>query len=111
MLPLVGSPWGSLPRLTAAPASCFARAPTALPLVSLTVMQVFEQAGLRPGEDRTGQALLVQAAAGGAGSFAVQYARRVLGFERVLGTSSARPRPSTTRARRSTRRCGRRAAS
>ena len=98
MLPLVGSPWGSLARLTAAPASCFARAPTsvpledaaALPLVSLTVMQVFEQAGLRPGEDRTGQALLVQAAAGGVGSFAVQYARRVLGFERVLGTCSAR---------------------
>ena len=93
MLPLVGSPWGSLARLTAAPASCFARAPTsvpledaaALPLVSLTVMQVFEQAGLRPGEDRTGQALLVQAAAGGVGSFAVQYARRVLGFEHVLG--------------------------
>ena len=98
MLPLVGSPWGSLSRLTAAPASCFARAPTsipledaaALPLVSLTVMQVFEQAGLRPGEDRTGQALLVQAAAGGVGSFAVQYARGVLGFERVLGTCSAR---------------------
>ena len=100
MLPLVGSPWGSLARLTAAPARCFARAPTsvpledaaALPLVSLTVLQVFEQAGLRPGgkEERAEQALLVQAASGGVGSFAVQYARRVLGFGRVLGTCSAR---------------------
>lgn len=102
MLPLVGSPWGSLARLTAAPARCFARAPAsvpledaaALPLVALTVLQVFDQAGLRPGdpnqERRAEQALLVQAASGGVGSFAVQYARRALGFGRVLGTCSGR---------------------
>ena len=48
MLPLVGSPWGSLSEVTAAEARCFAKAPTsipledaaALPLVGLTVMQV-----------------------------------------------------------------------
>ena len=48
MLPLVGNPWGSLAEVAVADASCFARAPTsvpladaaALPLVGLTVMQV-----------------------------------------------------------------------
>ena len=97
MLPLVGSPWGALSEFTVAEAKCFAKAPrtipleqaAALPLVSLTVMQVFEQAGLLPGEDRKGQTILIQAAAGGVGSFAVQYARNVLGFGNVLGTCSA----------------------
>jgi NADPH:quinone reductase-like Zn-dependent oxidoreductase len=97
MLPLVGSPWGALSEFTVAEATCFAKAPrtipleqaAALPLVSLTVMQVFEQAGLLPGEDRKEKTILIQAAAGGVGSFAVQYARNVLGFGHVLGTCSA----------------------
>ena len=97
MLPLVGSPWGALSEFTVAEAKCFAKAPrtipleqaAALPLVSLTVMQVFEQAGLLPGEDRKEKTILIQAAAGGVGSFAVQYARNVLGFGHVLGTCSA----------------------
>jgi alcohol dehydrogenase len=97
MLPLVGSPWGALSEFTVAEAKCFAKAPrtipleqaAALPLVSLTVMQVFEQAGLLPGEDRKEKTILIQAAAGGVGSFAVQYARNVLGFGHVFGTCSA----------------------
>ena len=105
MLPLVGSPWGALAEVTAADARCFAKAPTsislaeaaALPLVALTVMQVFRQASLVPIESEGGephprlrQRMLVHAAAGGVGSFAVQYARHVLGFGEVVGTCSAR---------------------
>ena len=104
MLPLVGSPWGALAELTVAHASCFAHAPksipledaSALPLVGLTVMQVFEQAGLfavdgaRADGTRTEQSVLIHAAAGGVGSIAVQYARNILGFGRVVGQAPAR---------------------
>lgn len=102
MLPLVGSPWGSLAELTVGDARCFARAPesipleeaAALPLVALTVMQVFDQAELVAAgartPDRKNQRILVHAAAGGVGSFAVQYARNVLGFGHVVGTCSSK---------------------
>ena len=100
MLPIVGSPWGGLAEYAVADASVFAHAPTsiplvdaaALPLVSLTVMQVFDAAGLVPPSDVNTEAprrALVQAASGGVGTFAVQYLRRVLKFEEVLGTTSA----------------------
>ena len=102
MMPLLGSKWGALAQETAADARCFAKAPTSipledaasLPLVGLTVMQVFEQAGLdstapSSHDGNVEKRVLVHAAAGGVGSFAVQYARNVLGYGTVLGTCSA----------------------
>ena len=105
MLPIVGSPWGGLAEYAAADASVFAHAPTsiplvdaaALPLVGLTVMQVFDAAGLAPPpppdsteapSTATSRRALVQAASGGVGTFAIQYLRHVLQFEQVLGTTS-----------------------
>ena len=97
MLPIVGSGWGSLAEFVAADASCFAKAPSsiplvdaaALPLVGLTVMQVCHQAGLVYQEEpRSHGVALVQAASGGVGTFAVQYLRNVLKFGQVLGTAS-----------------------
>jgi len=100
MMPIVGSRWGGLAEFVVAEASCFAKAPTsiplveaaALPLVGLTVMQVCEQAGLKNGEQK-GRAALVQAASGGVGTFAVQYLKNVLEFDKVLGTTSAANAP------------------
>lgn len=113
MLPIIGNPWGSLAEYVVADASIFAKAPTsiplvdaaALPLVGLTVMQVFDAAGYvapppvmvrsQPSSSSSAdsaapsKSALVQAASGGVGSFAVQYLRHVLGFEHVLGTTSA----------------------
>lgn len=100
MLPILASPWGSLAEVTAADARCFAKAPTsipleeaaALPLVGLTVLQVMKQAGIESDwrnsrKARQDKKMLVHAAAGGVGSFAVQYAK-ALGFE-VIATCSA----------------------
>lgn len=56
----------------------------ALPIGVLTAWQALEKAGLRPG-----QSVLVQGAAGGVGSQAVQLAR-ALGAGRVVGTASGR---------------------
>ena len=106
MLPIVGNPWGGLAELVAADASVFAKAPSsiplveaaALPLVGLTVMQTLASAGLEAppavmlaaadSQPPVQQRALVQAAAGGVGSFAVQYLRNVLRFSEVLATAS-----------------------
>lgn len=103
MLPIIGNRWGSLAEYVVGDARAFAHAPktvpladaAALPLVGLTVLQVLDMAvgaalGARPppprGEPRR---ILVQAASGGVGSFAVQYARNVLRFDEVHATASA----------------------
>lgn len=99
MLPIVGQTWGGLGEYVAADARVFAHAPktvplveaAALPLVGLTVLQVLDAAvGAHPPPAAAKQTrMLVHAAAGGVGSFAVQYARHVLRFEEVVGTASA----------------------
>lgn len=82
---------GSHAEYVTAPARAFARKPTgvdhiragALPLVSLTAWQALvEQAGLR-----TGQRVLIHAAAGGVGHAAVQIAKARGAY--VIGTASA----------------------
>ncbi|MBD8080762.1 NADP-dependent oxidoreductase [Cellulosimicrobium arenosum] len=80
---------GTFAELVAAPVRTLARKPSAwsfeeaaaVPLAGLTAYQTIRRAGLEPG-----QTVLVHAAAGGVGSFAVQLAR-TLGA-RVIGTAS-----------------------
>lgn len=68
--------------LAAAPRSVDAAAAASLPLVALTVLQLFEQAGIGDG-----WSVLVQGAAGGVGSVAVQVAKAR--GATVAGTASA----------------------
>jgi len=94
MLPILGQAWGALSEYAAADSRIWALAPSgaqlpevaALPLVGLTVLQVMDPAIAELGETK-GKRILVQAAAGGVGSFAVQYAKNVLGMH-VTGTCS-----------------------
>lgn len=94
MLPILGQAWGALSEYAAGDARIWALAPSkaqlsevaALPLVGLTVLQVMDPAVAELGETK-GKRILVQAAAGGVGSFAVQYAKNVLGMH-VTGTCS-----------------------
>eukprot|EP00040_Diaphanoeca_grandis_P033690 m.206768 g.206768 ORF g.206768 m.206768 type:complete len:394 (-) comp32967_c1_seq1:2180-3361(-) len=99
MLPIVGTSWGSLAEFVTADAAVFGKAPTtislvdaaALPLVGLTVLQVLDQAGIYETNSpaAAGKTALVQAGAGGVGSFAIQYVSKVLGFSKVYATCSA----------------------
>jgi NADPH:quinone reductase-like Zn-dependent oxidoreductase len=83
--------WGTYAELVPAPLRCVAPKPAsvgwpeaaALPLAGLTAWQALTR-GLNLEE---GDVVLVHAAAGGVGSFAVQLAR-VLGAARVIGTAS-----------------------
>ncbi|GAA1872797.1 NADP-dependent oxidoreductase [Myceligenerans crystallogenes] len=82
---------GTLAEYVAAPVRTLARKPAsmtfeeaaAVPLAGLTAYQSIERAGVG-----TGDTVLVHAAAGGVGSFAVQIARRL--GARVIGTASER---------------------
>ena len=99
MLPIIGNRWGGLAEYAVGDANLFAHAPTsiplaeaaALPLVGLTVLQVLDLAvgPHAPPPTARQEKILIQAASGGVGSFAVQYARNVLRFKEVHGTSSA----------------------
>ena len=99
MLPIIGNRWGGLAEYAVGDADLFAHAPrsiplaeaAALPLVGLTVLQVLDEAvgPHAPPPSARKEKILIQAAAGGVGSFAVQYARNVLRFREVVGTSSA----------------------
>lgn len=83
---------GTFAEYVAAPVRTLARKPrnlsfeeaAGLPLVGLTAYQVLSKV-LRV---RTGETVLVHAAAGGVGSVAVQLARRHLGAAHVIGTAS-----------------------
>lgn len=83
--------WGTYAELVPAPVRALARKPAglpwaaaaALPLAGLTAWQVLHRV-LDVGEDDT---VLIHAAAGGVGTFAVQLAR-ALGAARVIGTAS-----------------------
>jgi len=93
MLPLLGSKWGSCAQFVAVSAEFVAHVPdvvsldhaAAMPLVALTALQGLEKLKMPV----VGKTILVQAGAGGVGSFAVQWAKRILGM-RVVTTSSAR---------------------
>ncbi len=85
---------GTFAEYVAAPVRTLARKPrnlsfeeaAGLPLVGLTAYQVLARSlGVR-----TGETVLVHAAAGGVGSVAVQLARRHLGAAHVIGTASVR---------------------
>ena len=82
---------GTFAELVAAPVRTLARKPSSLsfeeaaavPLAGLTAYQAIRRAGVR-----AGQTVLVHAAAGGVGAFAVQIARSL--GARVIGTASER---------------------
>ena len=90
MLPLVGSRWGAAADYVAVDASFVAKigdntnytSAAALPLTSLTALQALEQ--VKKDKD---QRILIQAGAGGVGTFAIQYAKHVLGMH-VIATAS-----------------------
>jgi alcohol dehydrogenase len=81
MIPLLCSPWGSLAEYVAVDASLLAKVGTDLvaaasfPLVALTVVQAFQALGSTT--DLRGKKILIQAGAGGVGTFAIQYAKHL----------------------------------
>lgn len=92
MVPNLLSPWGALAEYVAVGADLLARVDpstdlkdaASLPLVAATVIQAFALLG---DVDLRGRKILIQAGAGGVGSFAVQYAKQH-GMQ-VLTTASA----------------------
>ena len=98
MMPVVFTHWGASAELAAVNEAHVALIPAgirfvdaaALPLIALTVVQGFEGADLY-GDDAAPvkQRLLVQAGAGGVGTFAIQWASAVLGMEVEASCSPA----------------------
>lgn len=92
LLPALMTRWGSLADYVAIDASLLARIPSgmdvrkaaSIPLVGITVLQSF--ARIRDNLD--GKKVLIHAGAGGVGSFACQYAAKLLGMQ-VAVTASA----------------------
>ena len=84
MMPLIGGQWGSNAEYVAIDSSLVASLPdaveyesaAALPLVSLTVMQSLNKLK----STTKGKKILIHAGAGGVGTFAIQYAKYVLGM-------------------------------
>jgi alcohol dehydrogenase len=91
MLPILGSRWGSAAEYVAVDASLVARLgatvsykdAASLPLVALTVVQALAKV-----KDPKGKTILIQAGAGGVGTFAIQYAK-YLGMKAIATTASA----------------------
>jgi alcohol dehydrogenase len=98
MLPLLHSRWGAAASYVAVDANLVAhvgprvslRDAAALPLVALTTLQALESVTVSqsPTEAPRKRTILVQAGAGGVGSFAIQYAKHVLQM-RVIATASS----------------------
>lgn len=92
MLPLIGSRWGAAAEFVAVDANLVApigvntdfASAASLPLVALTTIQALNKIQ-RP---TAGKRILIQAGAGGVGTFAIQYAKHVLGMY-VAATASA----------------------
>jgi len=114
MVPQLMTPWGGLAEYVAVDASLMARVPdidndddedegnnknrnqrlmeqaASFPLVATTVVQAFENC-CPAGSDSNvckGKKVLIQAGAGGVGTFAIQYAKRFLEFGTVATTAS-----------------------
>ena len=96
MMPHVFSGWGAACEYAAVDENIVTRAPTnitaveaaSLPLISLTVLQSFESFVSQHRNATTGLSVLVQAGAGGLGSFAIQYCKHHLHMK-VYTTCSA----------------------
>ncbi|CAE7666291.1 AOR [Symbiodinium pilosum] len=99
MLPLLGQSWGAFQEyvvtnytiIAHVPSKIPAREAAGLPLVGLTVVQSLApvlRVWQRNGESSKGKKILIQAGAGGVGSFAIQYCKNVLGMY-VATTASA----------------------
>ncbi|KAG7356865.1 NADPH:quinone reductase [Nitzschia inconspicua] len=92
LLPLLGSQWGSSAEFVAVRESHMTLIPdsisfvkaAALPLVALTAVQSFDHLTM---ERTKGKKILIQAGAGGVGTFAIQYAKNVLEMD-VATTAS-----------------------
>ncbi len=95
MMPHICSGWGSAAEFATVHKTIAAKAPSnishigagSLPLVGLTVLQGFQQFVASHPDDTAGRRVLIQAGAGGLGSFAVQYCKNELGM-RVYATCS-----------------------
>lgn len=94
MIPLLGSKWGGCAEYVAVdwkyvaiipPILTFSQA-ASLPLVALTAMTAFDSIPL----PHTNKSILIHAGSGGVGSFAIQYAKKVLGMGVVTTTCSKR---------------------
>ena len=104
MLPLLGTRWGGLADFAAVDEALVAKVPpsvdlvsaASLPLVGLTVSQAFASAGFHEPAScvsampLAGKRVLVHAGSGGVGTFAIQYAKNVLGASWVTTTASPR---------------------
>ena len=85
MMPLLGSQWGANAEYAVVDTSLIAKVPdsvdfesaAALPLVCLTVIQSLNKIDAHTTK---GKKILIHAGAGGVGSFAIQYAKHVLGM-------------------------------
>lgn len=105
MLPLLGSRWGAAADYVAVDESLVARigpntdfvSAAALPLVALTTVQALDRVQVNipvasssssSSSSESKKRILIQAGAGGVGTFAIQYAKHVLGMY-VVATASA----------------------
>jgi alcohol dehydrogenase len=94
-LPLLGSQWGSSAEFVAVRESHLSLIPesvsfikaAALPLVALTVIQSFHHLDTA---STKGKSILIQAGAGGVGTFAIQYAKNIL--EMNVSTTTSQPK-------------------
>ena len=98
MIPLLGSPWGSLAEYAPVKES-FAchidesinfESAAAFPLAGLTVVQKLKKI-----PSPTGKKILIHAGAGGVGSIAIQYAKHVLGM--FVATTASSPKADLLR--------------
>lgn len=93
MIPLVGTRWGGYGEYYAAKESHIARIPdnisfeqaASFPLVALTTLK-----GLEDIQNASSKSILIHAGSGGVGTFAVQWAKKVLGMKTVAATCSER---------------------
>ena len=94
LIPLLGSKWGGYAQYVAVNADYIAKVPpgvsfvqaASLPLVSLTALTAFDNIPFPYANKK----ILIHAGSGGVGSFAVQYAKHVLGVGVVATTCSSR---------------------
>jgi len=97
MMPHIWSGWGSTAQFAVVNHSIVVPAPknitaieaASLPLVGLTVLQGFRQFVEAHPNDTAGRKVLIQAGAGGLGTFAVQYCKHALGMQVFASCSAA----------------------
>jgi alcohol dehydrogenase len=93
MVPLVGTKWGGYAEYYASRENFIARVPdnisfeqaASLPLVALTTLQALEDI-----QDPQSKSILIHAGSGGVGTFAIQWAKKVLKMKSVATTCGER---------------------